>query len=139
MSIPGNGGNRCASFRNGKPLNCSAKSEKVVKGAGVKPEAVGNGVRRKLLGFDATLMMVRVDFNSGSIGELHTHPHRQVTYVASGRFEVEINGDKKELEEGDSFIVAPDEPHGVVALEDGTLIDAFTPAREDFLVGATDD
>jgi quercetin dioxygenase-like cupin family protein len=38
------------------------------------------------------------------------------------------------LRSGDSFFVSADLIHGVVALEAGTLIDVFTPAREDFLL-----
>ena len=68
-----------------------------------------------------------------AVGALHHHPHRQVSYVESGRFEVTINGEKKMLKQGDCFFVAPEAMHGVVALEDGILVDVFTPAREDFL------
>ncbi len=78
-------------------------------------------------------MMVRVVFRRGSAGPVHRHPHRQVTYVESGRFEVEIEGKTEVLSAGDSFIVGPETAHGVKALEDGCLIDVFAPAREDFL------
>jgi quercetin dioxygenase-like cupin family protein len=37
------------------------------------------------------------------------------------------------LRAGDSFFVASGLLHGVEALEAGTLVDVFTPAREDFL------
>ena len=111
------------------------KSPLFVKTEGVEWEVAGEGVRRKILAYDENLMMVRVEFKSGAVGYLHTHPHRQVTYVESGRFEVEISGKKEVLGRGDCFIVEPDEPHGVAALEDGGLVDVFTPAREDFLRG----
>ena len=108
------------------------KSEAFVSGKG-NWETVGPGVTRKILGFDDALMLVCAKFESGAVGALHHHPHRQVTYVASGRFEVEIDGARKTLETGDSFFVAPDLVHGAVALEPGVLIDVFTPARQDFL------
>ncbi len=78
-------------------------------------------------------MMVCVRFKKDAVGTLHHHVHRQISYVASGRFEVSINDKKKILEQGDCFFVAPDLVHGVVALEDGCLVDVFTPARKDFL------
>jgi quercetin dioxygenase-like cupin family protein len=87
----------------------------------------------KILGFDDQLMMVYVRFQKDAVGSLHHHPHRQVSYVESGRFEVTIYAEKKILEQGDCFFVAPDVVHGVIALEDGVLVDVFTPAREDFL------
>lgn len=96
-------------------------------------ETVDNGVQRKILGYDSQLMMVSVMFEAGAVGSLHHHEHRQITYVASGRFEVTIDGQKKELSEGDCFFVASGLVHGVLALEKGMLVDVFTPCREDFL------
>ena len=91
------------------------------------------GVKRKIMAYDDKLMMVVVSFIKGSVGYLHSHPHRQVSYIVSGKFEVEINGEKKILKEGDSYFAAPNLKHGVVCLEEGKLIDVFTPVSEDFL------
>ena len=96
-------------------------------------ETVGDGVQRQILGHDSQLMMTCVKFNKGSIGPVHRHPHRQVTFVERGSFEVRIGGEKEILKSGDCFFVPPDVDHGVVALEVGTLVDVFTPTREDFL------
>ena len=91
------------------------------------------GVERQILGHDPALMMVRVRFAAGAVGALHHHPHRQVTYVESGSFEVEIAGERRVLRAGDCFFVAPGLEHGVLAREGGALVDVFAPAREDFL------
>jgi len=91
------------------------------------------GMRRQILGHGPDLMLVRVDFEAGAIGALHHHPHRQASYVAAGRFIVTIDGERSELGVGDCFFVTADKVHGVEALEAGTLIDAFTPTRMDFL------
>ena len=99
-------------------------------------EAAGDGVKRKILSYDSGLMMVHVKFVKGAIGYVHTHPHRQVTFVEQGLFEVQIAQNKTVLSKGDTFIVSPNVPHGVVALEEGDLLDVFTPAREDFLATA---
>lgn len=96
-------------------------------------EAAGTGVRRQILGFDRELMLVRVVFEKGSIGYVHKHPHRQVTLVESGVFEVQVGPEKRRLKGGDCFFIPPNVEHGVVAEEDGVLVDVFTPAREDFL------
>lgn len=96
-------------------------------------ETVDKGIERKILGHDDEVMMVSVRFEKGSIGTLHHHVHRQISYVESGSFEVTINGNKKILNKGDCFFVAPDLEHGVLALEGGTLIDVFVPSRADFL------
>jgi unsaturated pyranuronate lyase len=114
-------------------MKLSSKSPRFVKSEGAQWEDLGNGIRRLILGYDPGLMMVRVEFKSGSVGEAHTHPHRQVTYVESGSFEVRVDDRKETLKKGDSFMAEPGVLHGVVALEDGCLIDVFNPAREDFL------
>lgn len=96
-------------------------------------EELGNGVRRKILGYDDHLMMTIVEFHEGSIGALHDHPHRQVSFIASGSFEVHLSHETQTLKTGDSFFVPPNMKHGVRALERGSIIDVFTPFREDFL------
>jgi quercetin dioxygenase-like cupin family protein len=94
---------------------------------------LGGGVSRQVAGYDKGIMLVKVRFIKGSVGEVHKHHHTQSSYVAKGSFEVSIKGEKKVLHEGDSFYVEPDSPHGVICLEEGLLIDAFNPARKDFL------
>ena len=91
------------------------------------------GVKRRMLGHNDALMMVEVAFDKDAVGELHAHPHVQVTYVAAGLFEMTIGGRTVILKPGDSYYVPANVTHGCKALEPGILIDAFTPHREDFL------
>lgn len=104
-----------------------------VKAADAEWEAPDPGITRQVLGYDGELMLVRVQFEAGAVGTPHAHPHRQVSYVCRGAFEVTIDGETTTLREGDSFFVAPDLVHGAVALEAGELLDVFTPARETFV------
>lgn len=96
-------------------------------------ETTGPGVRRKIMAWDEKLMIVKVEFEKGGIGTLHHHPHSQITHIESGAFEVEIDGTKKILNAGDVFCIPSNAVHGVVCLEKGVLIDAFSPMREDFV------
>lgn len=91
------------------------------------------GNRRRVLIHLPELMQVEFGFEKGAIGALHSHEHVQVSYVAEGRFEVTIGERTKIIGTGGSFIVPSGVMHGVVALEKGRLIDAFTPHRADFL------
>ena len=91
------------------------------------------GIQRQIMGYDGQLMMVKVKFETGAIGTVHTHYHSQATYVASGKFELTIGEEEKVLSAGDGYYVAPDVAHGCVCLEAGVLIDTFSPMREDFL------
>ena len=104
-----------------------------VPSSSVPWQIVGEGLRRQVLANGPDLMLVVAEFQKGAVGVMHHHPHRQVTYVASGAFEVTIDGVTQTLRAGDSFYVAADLVHGAIAIEPGTLIDVFTPAREDFL------
>lgn len=93
----------------------------------------GPGARRKILGYDGELMAVRFSFETGGVGALHNHPHRQTSVVASGVFDVTISGRTERLRAGDCYIVPPNAVHGAVCIEAGDLIDSFTPVRADFL------
>lgn len=96
-------------------------------------ENPGPGITRQIMGYDGQLMIVKVKFEKGAVGTLHEHYHSQATYVASGKFELTIGDKKQILEAGDGYYVAPDELHGCVCLEEGILIDTFSPVRADFL------
>ena len=96
-------------------------------------EKVGEGVTLQIMGYNNDIMLVKVEFETGSIGDIHAHPHTQTSYVASGKFEVNIDGEKQILAAGDGFFIAPNKPHGVLCMESGILIDAFSPVRKDFL------
>ena len=96
-------------------------------------EQVDTGVKRKIMGYDEKLMVVKVQFDKGGIGTLHQHYHSQITYIESGIFEVEIGSEKKILSAGDAFYIPPNVLHGAVCLEAGMLIDVFSPMREDFI------
>ncbi|RKQ96532.1 MULTISPECIES: cupin domain-containing protein [Maricaulis] len=96
-------------------------------------EQVAPGIRRQLLGYGDALMGARVWFSEGAVGEMHAHPHTQMSYVESGTFKVTVGDEEQVLSAGDSFFVPSQSPHGAVCLEAGVLIDVFSPAREDFI------
>ena len=94
---------------------------------------LGNGIKRQILGYDDTVMMVKVMFEKGAVGTLHHHPHVQTTYIESGVFEFFIDGRSQVLKKGDSCYVASGAIHGCTCIEQGMLIDVFSPSRRDFL------
>ena len=98
-------------------------------------EDLGGGIYRTILGYDDKLLMAKIWFETGAIGAVHHHHHSQVTYFISGKFEVQV-GDKKQIVGAGGCVFMPsDVPHGSVCIEEGILIDVFSPAREDFLAG----
>ena len=96
-------------------------------------QTAGEGIRRKIMAYDKSLMLVKVEFEQGAVGVVHKHMHVQITHIESGVFEVEIAGVKKVLKKADSFQIPSNVEHGVICLEKGVLIDVFSPMRQDFL------
>lgn len=91
------------------------------------------GVTRQVLADSPELMVVAFRFKEGGQGALHNHPHVQSTYVEAGRFRFSMDGEEFEVGPGDSFVIPSNAVHGCTCLQDGTLIDCFTPRRDDFL------
>jgi len=104
-----------------------------IKSSQIPLEEVGPGLTRQIMGYDSDIMLVKVNFEKGAIGYKHKHHHQQVSYVIDGKFEVEIDGKKEVLEQGDAFVIPSNVEHGAICLESGVLIDTFSPLREDFL------
>lgn len=96
---------------------------------------LGGGVKRTVLSFNEKIMSVEVRFEKGAIGSEHTHPHTQMSYVLSGKFEYSVEGESVIMNPGDSIVVPSGLVHGTVCLEAGALLDVFTPMREDFIAG----
>ena len=94
---------------------------------------LGGGTTRRVLAHDEQLMAVEVAFERGAVGAVHTHPHTQCSYVLSGRFSYSVEGEAVELAAGDSIVVPSGLPHGTICLEEGVLLDVFTPMRKDFV------
>ncbi|MCC8190177.1 MAG: cupin domain-containing protein [Planctomycetes bacterium] len=98
-------------------------------------EDLGGGMRRKIMPWTDELMGVYIRFDQGAVGTRHVHDrHTQIGYIAAGRFEVELDGEKRILGSGDAYLATRNGQHGAVALEDGSVIvDFFTPKRDDFI------
>lgn len=101
--------------------------------AQIEAKQADEGITRKVLAHNKNLMVCELHFQKGAIGKLHEHFHEQCSYIISGKFEMEIGGKKVILGPGDSTYKQPGILHGGVCLEEGTLLDIFTPEREDFL------
>lgn len=108
-------------------------SKEFLLGDDIEWEVVGDGLKRKIMGYDDNIMLVNVHFEDGAIGVMHNHPHVQVTYIVSGEFEFTIGEETKLLKGGDGFYVPPHVMHGAICKKSGILIDVFNPIREDFM------
>ena len=78
---------------------------------------------RRVLAYCVNVMCVENTFKKGAIGSMHNHPHTQITYVASGKFEFTIDGEVHTVSKGDTLLKQDGVMHGCTCLEDGVLID----------------
>jgi quercetin dioxygenase-like cupin family protein len=108
----------------------------ITKRSDITPGVIAPG-RTRYLAHCQDLMVTVVDFNDGPAEKPdppHSHPHQQVSYVASGELLLVLGDETVHLKPGDLFTVPSNLPHAVQALTPHVrIIDAFTPIREDFL------
>jgi quercetin dioxygenase-like cupin family protein len=107
--------------------------ETFIEDSSLQWEFVNELVKRKIMAYDPSLMLVKAAFQKGGVGPIHYHYHSQITHIESGVFDVTIGDETKTLKAGDSYYIPPNVPHGATALEAGLLIDVFSPMREDFV------
>ena len=92
------------------------------------------GVKRRILNHGGKLMMTEFVFKKDTDVGTHSHPHEQISCIIQGSGKFQLGEIDTIIEKGDSVYIPPDVPHGFIAKEDGTtIIDAFTPVRDDFL------
>ena len=109
------------------------KGKQFINDSDIPWEELGGGLKRKIMSYDDNLMMVKVAFETGGIGALHSHFHTQMSYVESGAFEITIGDKTGTLKKGDAYYIPPNIIHGALCTETGILVDIFTPLREDFI------
>ncbi len=90
------------------------------------------GLRRQVMSYSPSMMLVRHTMRKGWVGARHSHPHEQMVYIVRGHIVFEHPGGNFEAKTGDSFLVAADVEHQASALEDSEVLDIFTPYREDY-------
>ncbi|MGI8957010.1 MAG: cupin domain-containing protein [Chthoniobacterales bacterium] len=91
------------------------------------------GIRRRTIAQGATMYQMRAELKAGSRLPEHAHPQEQIAHVVRGRMRMIVAGIAHELSAGDAIYLASNVPHGVETLEDTTVIDTFSPPRDDYL------
>lgn len=62
----------------------------------------------------------------------HAHPHEQISIVTQGEFELTLDGETDILRPGQIAVIPSNTPHSGVARTACTIIDVFSPVREDY-------
>ena len=68
----------------------------------------------------------------GAVVPEHHHPHEQIMHVVSGEFEFTLDGETKVYNEGDIVHIPCNYPHTGKAITQCTLMDVFSPVREEY-------
>ena len=106
--------------------------------ADVPIEKIGDGIERQMIVGDQ-LMVCRLRFAPHVVTAAHDHPHEQITIVEQGRVLFTIENEERAAQTGDILHFPSGCWHGATMLdEEVTLIDIFTPIREDFLPQKTE-
>src|SRR3954447_14746031 len=98
------------------------------------PEQLNPQVTRRAL-HTQHLTIARLEIAKGAVVPEHHHVNEQVATVERGALQFVIGGRELLLAAGQSVAIPPNVPHSVVALEDTTVVDVFSPRREDWLRG----
>ncbi len=100
----------------------------------LEPAITPEGAERRVLAFGGSLMAVEFRFEAGVKAPMHKHPHEQIGYVVEGELDFLMEGkDPVRLKKGDSYYVPSETMHGVIIYSKTTLLDCFSPLRQDFL------
>jgi quercetin dioxygenase-like cupin family protein len=120
----------------GTSLLTNRKMEVIKHNSGFEQVGSNTSLKRKVIHLEQ-LMMTVIEFTNGPMtgpDPPHKHPHEQISYVARGSLKLFIEDREYLLGEGDVFKVASNLNHCIQTLtETVTLIDGFSPIREDFL------
>lgn len=94
---------------------------------------IAPGIRRRTITAGATMYQMLAELQAGSRLPEHHHPQEQIAHILSGRMRMIAAGVPHELSAGDSFYLASNVPHAVETIEDTTVLDTFSPPRDDYL------
>lgn len=78
-------------------------------------------------------MLVKVHLSEGFKGDVDQHPEEQISYIEKGMVEFEVDGEIRVLRKGDTQYIPSNIKHQVNVLEECTILDIFTPVRQDLL------
>jgi quercetin dioxygenase-like cupin family protein len=91
------------------------------------------GITRRILAHSNNIMLTEHLLEKGAVLPDHNHPHEQLVYLLKGEISLELGGQKLNLVTGDSLVIPSGDNHKVIALTKSTVLDIFSPARQDYL------
>ena len=97
-------------------------------------EQMNPKISRKVV-HSGQMTIARLHIQKDAVVPEHSHVNEQVANVEKGSLLFHIGGVDQVVGAGESLVIPPNVPHGVVALEDTVVTDVFTPRRDDWISG----
>lgn len=94
---------------------------------------IAPGIRRRTITHGPSMYQMIAKLAAASRMPEHKHPQEQIVHILEGRMNLIVSGVPHELKGGESFYLASNVPHGVETIEDTTVLDTFSPPRDDYL------
>jgi quercetin dioxygenase-like cupin family protein len=97
----------------------------------ITPLKIDSHVTRKAI-HSGNMTIARLELLKDAQVAEHSHHNEQITMVERGSLKFAIDGGHKVVRAGETLVIPPNVPHGVVALEDTVVFDVFAPRRDDW-------
>ena len=91
------------------------------------------GVSFDVLAVGLKSMVTKMNYQVGDKVPSHAHPNEQSGYVISGKYRIIFQGVNEILFPGDSYSIPENIDHSWEVIEEGEVIDVFSPPRLDYL------
>ena len=78
-------------------------------------------------------MVTKMNYQKGDCVPAHSHPNEQSGYIISGKYRLKCEQFDEILESGDSYSIPMNVEHSIEIIEEGEVVDVFTPPRQDYL------
>jgi quercetin dioxygenase-like cupin family protein len=88
-------------------------------------------IKRKAI-HSGNMTIARLELQKDAVVAEHSHHNEQITIVERGALQFAINGGQRVVRGGETLVIPPHVPHGVIALEDTVVFDVFSPPRDDW-------
>ncbi|HXA64002.1 MAG TPA: cupin domain-containing protein [Bryobacteraceae bacterium] len=82
-----------------------------------------------------TMTVARLNVRKGCSVPEHSHHNEQISMVEKGSMRFVLGGVEQVVRAGEVLQIPPHVPHSAEALEDCSVVDLFSPPREDWIRG----
>ena len=91
------------------------------------------GVKLKTLTYGEKTLLSEFLIEQGISLPKHHHPCEQTGYLVSGAMILTIGDKTYEVSPGDSWAIKSDVIHSAAAIADSTVVEVFSPVRQEYL------